>query len=184
MFTGPNFQDQFNPIPGWQVGYGTAGEAGTVELVEILFETIGPTPGLILLQWNLACTAPTTCGMWDTHFRIGGSNGTQLQNYNCIKNPTRSHGADPACWAAFLVFHVTSTAKNAMFSHNWIWIADHELDLAGKDQIDIYNGRGVLIESQGPIWLYGSGSEHSQLYNYQLSGASNIYLQLLQSETA
>ena len=136
------------------------------------------------MEWNLACTEPATCVMWDTHFRIGGSNGTQLQNYNCKKNPTRSHGADPACWAAFLVFHVTATAKNALFSHNWIWIADHELDLDGKDQIDIYNGRGVLVESQGPIWLYGSVSEHSQFYNYQFSSASNIYVQLLQSETA
>ena len=184
MFTGTNFQDQFNPVPGFRVGTGAAGERGTAEIVEILFETIGPTPGLVLLEWNLACTAPTTCGMWDTHFRIGGSNGTQLQNDNCIKNPTRSHGAATQCWAAFLAWHITASAKNALFSHNWVWIADHELDKTGKDQIDIYNGRGILVESQGPIWMYGSSSEHSQLYNYQFSGASNIYASLLQSETA
>lgn len=130
----------------------------------------------------LHCTN-NICGMWDTHFRIGGSNGTQLQNDNCIKHPTKSHGAANQYWAAFLAFHITNTAKNALFSHNWVWVADHEFDKTGKDQIDVYSGRGILIESQGPIWMYGSSSEHSQLYNYQFFGASNIYAGLLQSET-
>lgn len=182
MVTGDNFQDQFNPRVAFRVG--NPGEKGTTELVEILFETRGPTPGAIMMEWNLECTGPATCGAWDTHWRIGGSNGTALQNYNCKKTPTVAHGANPACWCAFLLVHFTRSAKNVLWSHNWLWVSDHELDLPGKDQIDLYNGRGMLVESEGPLWLYGSGSEHSMLYNYQFGGASNIYLGFLQSETA
>lgn len=50
-------------------------------------------------------------------------------------------------------------------------------------QISIYSGRGVLIESQGPTWLYGTASEHNVLYQYQLLNASDIYLGHVQTET-
>lgn len=50
-------------------------------------------------------------------------------------------------------------------------------------QISIYVGRGLLIESQGPTWLYGTSSEHCQLYQYGLVGASNIFLSHMQTET-
>lgn len=137
-----------------------------------------------MMEWNLEGTGPGATGMWDTHWRIGGSNGTELQLTQCMKNPTYSHGAQPECWGAFLNVHFTRTARNVMISHSWVWIADHELDIPGQTQIDIYNGRGILIESEGPMWFYGSGSEHSMLYNYQLAGASNIYFSIMQSETA
>lgn len=32
----------------------------------------------------------------------------------------------------------------------------------------------MLIESQGPSWFYGTGSEHSVLYQYQVSNAQNV----------
>jgi len=50
-------------------------------------------------------------------------------------------------------------------------------------QISVFTGRGTLIESQGPCWFYGSGSEHSSLYQYQLYKAKNIYMGHIQSET-
>ena len=53
-----------------------------------------------------------------------------------------------------------------------------------NDQISIYNGRGVLIESTQPVWIIGSSFEHSMLYNYQLAHAQNVYLSHIQSETA
>ncbi|KXT10523.1 hypothetical protein AC579_2363 [Pseudocercospora musae] len=182
MVTGPNFQDEFAPIVAFRVGQ--PGDVGTTELVEILFETIGPVPGCIMMEWNLAGAYPGAAGMWDTHWRIGGSNGTELQLTQCMKNQRVAHGASKQCWGAFMNVHFTRTAKNVMISHSWIWIADHELDLPGQSQIDIYNGRGILIESEGPMWFYGSGSEHSMLYNYQFAGASNIYFSIMQSETA
>jgi glucan 1,3-beta-glucosidase len=30
-------------------------------------------------------------------------------------------------------------------------------------ETNIYNGRGMFVESQGPVWLYGTSSEHSQV---------------------
>jgi glucan 1,3-beta-glucosidase len=45
--------------------------------------------------------------------------------------------------------------------------------------------RGFLFESQnGPIWLYGTAAEHSVLYDYQFSHASNIFMGAIQHETA
>ena len=42
----------------------------------------------------------------------------------------------------------------------------------------------MLIESQGPTWLYGTSVEHSQLYNYQIANAQNIFMGAIQTETA
>ncbi|EHL02584.1 putative Glucan 1,3-beta-glucosidase [Glarea lozoyensis 74030] len=120
MAGGNAFKDQANPKPVFRVG--NPGDTGSVEISDLIFETLGPQPGAILMQWNLA---------------------------------QASQGS-----------------------------ADHELDLGDHNQINIYNGRGVLIESsQGPVWLYGTSSEHSVLYNYQISNAANVYMALIQTET-
>lgn len=182
MVTGDLFQDQFNPVPAFVVG--APGDVGTTEISEIIFETIGPTPGAIMMQWNLAAPTQAGAGMWDTHWRIGGSNGTQLDYSNCPRDDTEVHGAPTECWATFLILHATATAKNILFSNIWQWVADHDIDLLPNLQIDIYNGRGFLIESTGPMWVYGSSCEHSQLYNYQVANAKDIYLSAIQSETA
>lgn len=42
------------------------------------------------------------------------------------------------------------------------------------NQISLYAARGTLIESGGPSWFYGAGSEHTVLYQYQLYGAKNV----------
>jgi glucan 1,3-beta-glucosidase len=48
----------------------------------------------------------------------------------------------------------------------------------------IYNGRGVLIESeQGPVWLWGTASEHNVLYNYQIANAASVFMAHIQTET-
>lgn len=76
------------------------------------------------------------------------------------------------------------TAQSSAYMENvWVWVADHDLDKISQDQIDIYVGRGVLIESQGPTWLYGTASEHCVLYQYQLSGAKDIVLGMIQTES-
>lgn len=175
------FQDPTNPQPAFRVG--NPGDTGTAEIVEFIFELRGSAPGAIIVQWNLAGTTPTATGMWDTHWRIGGSNGTLLQSSNCTKNPTVAHSVNSTCVGAFMLMHVTTTGSLLM-SNNWGWVSDHELDLTDHNQIDIYNGRGILIESQGPVWLYGTAFEHSQLYNYQIANAKDIYMGVIQSETA
>ena len=177
----PIFQNQYNPQPAFRVG--SPGDTGTVEMVEFVFETRGPAPGAIIVEWNLAGETPGATGMWDTHWRIGGTNGTFLQSSNCTKNPNFAHDANTTCWGTFMLMHVTNSASLIM-SNNWGWVSDHELDLLDHNQIDIYNGRGILVESQGPMWMYGTAFEHSQLYNYQVANAKDIYMGVIQSETA
>jgi hypothetical protein len=65
----------------------------------------------------------------------------------------------------------------------WAWTADHDLDTKSQDQLDVFAARGILIESQGPTWLYGTSSEHNVLYQYQLSGAKDIVLGMVQTES-
>jgi glucan 1,3-beta-glucosidase len=58
----PVWSDMNNPAPAWQVG--NPGDIGTVEIQDIIFETMGPTPGAILMQWNLAEDAQASAGMY------------------------------------------------------------------------------------------------------------------------
>lgn len=176
-----SFSDQTKPAPVFQIGQ--PGDVGSVEISDLIFETQGPQPGAILVEWNVGEASQGSVGMWDVHFRIGGTAGTQLQSDTCAKNPTVTAAANPSCEGAFLLLHVTKTAA-IYLENNWFWVADHELDLADHGQINIFNGRGVLIESQdGPVWLYGTSAEHSVLYNYQIANASNVYMALIQTET-
>ncbi|KAL2074490.1 hypothetical protein VTL71DRAFT_8268 [Oculimacula yallundae] len=175
------FKDQNSPKPVFQVGQ--VGDVGSVEMSDLMFETLGPQPGAIMMEWNVKEATQGSAGLWDVHFRIGGSAGTQLQSNTCSKNPTVTAPANPACIGAYMLLHVTSKAS-AYLENTWFWVSDHELDLADHNQINIYNGRGVLISSeQGPVWLYGTSSEHSVLYNYQVVNASNVYMALIQTET-
>jgi len=43
------------------------------------------------------------------------------------------------------------------YQATWIWVADHELDGDGSSNLGLFAGRGVLSESQGPVWLIGTG---------------------------
>ena len=180
MAHGDKFSDEKKPVPMLQVG--KPGEKGSVEISDITLQTKGPAPGAILMQWNLAEESQGSAGMWDTHFRIGGSAGTELQSDKCSKTPKKTTKADPECIGAFMLFHITEHASGYL-ENAWFWTADHELDLPDHNQINIYNGRGVLIESNGPVWLYGTASEHNQLYNYQLSNAQNVFMGMIQTET-
>lgn len=177
-----SFKDQANPKPVFQIGQ--PGDVGAVEMSDLVFETAGPQPGAIMMEWNVAESSQGAAGMWDVHFRIGGSAGTQMELDTCAKNPNVTNTANPDCMGAFLLLHVTQQAT-AYLENTWYWAADHSLEpAADSGQIDIYNGRGVLIESQqGPVWGFGTASEHSVLYNYQVVNASAVYLALIQTET-
>lgn len=150
LASGPAFGDEANPVPVFQVGQ--VGDVGEVELSDLIFATVGPQPGAIMVQWNVRESQQGSCGMWDVHMRIGGSAGTQLQSDKCAKNPNVTAPANPECQAAFMLLHVTSQASIYM-ENNWLWVSDHELDRSDFGQINIFNGRGVLVESQGPVWM-------------------------------
>ena len=181
MADGGSFNDSSSPKPVFQVG--NPGDVGNVEMSDLIFETLGPAPGAILMEWNVQESAPGSCGLWDCHFRIGGTAGTHLQQDTCQGNVTGSFQFNPDCSGAFLLLHLTQTST-AYIENVWLWVADHELDMAQHNQTNIFNGRGMLIESQGPAWLYGTSVEHSQLYNYQVSNAQSIFMGAIQTETA
>lgn len=86
------------------------------------------------------------------------------------------------CIAAALILRMTRSSS-AYLENVWVWTADHDLDRFSQDQIDIYAARGILIESQGPTWLYGTSSEHHALYQYELYQAKDIVMGMIQTES-
>lgn len=43
---------------------GNAGDVGDVEMQDLLFTTQGPTPGAILVEWNIKARSPGTAALW------------------------------------------------------------------------------------------------------------------------
>jgi len=166
-------------VPMLQVG--TAGQIGIAQIVGLLFSTQGPQPGAILIEWNMHDPpgAPGSCGMWDSHFRIGGAIGTNIEPSNCPADDGTSSPASQ-CTGAWALIHLTSSG-NCYMEGVWGWTADHDIDQV--NQINVYNSRGFLIESQGPVWLYGTAMEHSVLYQYNLYKAKDIFMGAIQTET-
>lgn len=79
--------------------------------------------------------------------------------------------------------HVTPRASG-YFQNVWVWTADHDLDYGTRQQINVLSDRGVLIEArEGPVWMYGTASEHQLLYQYSLVGCRNVLLAMIQTET-
>lgn len=178
MATGDYFGDPKNPKPVWSIG--EVGQSGTVQIVDMLFSHQGPVPGAIMLQWNLNSTCPGKSGLWSTHFRSGGAKGTKQSPSNCQKLTDASNRTE--CQGAFLQLHVLPFTSLYM-ENTWLWTADHNLDYPSHEQIDIFNGRTILMESQGPVWMYGTAAEHSVLYQYHFVGAKNIFVAQAQTET-
>ncbi|XP_037024340.1 probable glucan endo-1,3-beta-glucosidase ARB_02077 [Bradysia coprophila] len=172
------FQDQMNPRPVLQVGI--PGQQGNVEISDLMFATKGAQPGAILVQWNIRQGSQGGAGMWDSHFRVGGTTGSNLQVPQCPKG----QGAVRHCEGAHTLLHVTATGSG-YFENVWAWTADHDLDNhVAQGQISIYTGRGVVVESvDGPVWLYGTQSEHNVFSQYQLTNARNVFMTMIQSET-
>lgn len=81
-----------------------------------------------------------------------------------------------------MMMRITEKAS-AYLENIWMWTADHDMDKVTQDQITVYSARGVLIESKGPTWLWGTSSEHNVLYQYQLSGAEKVVMGLIQTES-
>uniref|UniRef100_A0A0W0FZR5 Rhamnogalacturonase A/B/Epimerase-like pectate lyase domain-containing protein n=1 Tax=Moniliophthora roreri TaxID=221103 RepID=A0A0W0FZR5_MONRR len=193
---GPVYSDYNNPVP--VIRAGEPGSQGILEITDIIFATVGPAAGAIVVEWNVRQPDGMNgaTGMWDTHIRLGGGRslyfsqtkhpislpeaaGTQLE----LECPADGSGGTENCFAAFLALHL-KPSSTAYLEGTWIWLADHDLDGDGVSQISIYSGRGLLSESRGPIWLLGIvGAEHHVQYQFQLVNAKNHYLGLIQTET-
>lgn len=116
MGTGSYFGDPYDPKVMVQVG--TDGDTGIVEITEMLFTVKGPTAGAILMEWNVLAAEQGSAAMWDSHFRVGGASGTDLDHNTC---PAGSFNED--CVAASLLLHV-SGAGSGYFENVWAWVAD------------------------------------------------------------
>ncbi|KZT64335.1 glycoside hydrolase family 55 protein [Daedalea quercina L-15889] len=174
MGGGPAFADVRNPKV--MVRAGEPGSRGILEISDVVFATRGPAPGAIVLEWNIHSDVQGGAGMWDSHIRYAVPAGTNLELAQCPLQPKSDQ-----CYAAFLAMHLTPQSS-AYLEGTWVWLADHDLDGDGKSQITVYSGRGVLSESQGPVWMVGT-AEHHTLYQYNLVNARDHYLGLLQTES-
>ncbi|KAL2017438.1 hypothetical protein VTK56DRAFT_2094 [Thermocarpiscus australiensis] len=170
--------------PKVMVQVGNKGDIGTVEITDVLFSARGATAGAILTEWNVAAVSQGAAAMWASHFRVGGALGTDLDLSKCLKF---SNNAE--CVAASLLFRVTAQT-NGHFENVWAWVSDHDNDQSiytqpdsSSTQISIFAARGMLIESEGPSWFYGGGSEHSVLYNHLISGAKSVFMGHIQTES-
>ncbi|KAK4164601.1 glucan-beta-glucosidase [Cladorrhinum sp. PSN259] len=180
--SGYYFGDMKSPKVMVQVG--NKGDVGTMEITEMLFSVRGATAGAIMMEWNVAAVSQGAAAMWDSHFRVGGALGTDLDMSTCPKFTNKAE-----CIAASMMFRVTAQA-NGYFENVWAWVGDHDNDKtivnqpdSSSTQISVFGARGMLIESKGPSWFYGGGSEHSVLYNYLISGAESVYMGHIQTES-
>ncbi|KAK0102135.1 hypothetical protein ONS96_006099 [Cadophora gregata f. sp. sojae] len=184
--SGSAFSDASKPIPMFKVG--NEGDVGTVEMQDLILTSKGPTPGVILMQWNVQASSKGSAALWDVHVRLGGATGTQLTPAEC---PPIKTGTNPSkCQVASMLLHVTKKASG-YFDNMWLWVGDHQIDdpllndaLNNMDRISVYSARGALIESQKATWLYGTASEHSVYYQYNFYRAQNIFTTFLQTESA
>ena len=173
---GNNFGNVNNPRPVFLVG--KPNDVGVAEISELILSTSGPVPGAIMMQINMKQRQQGDVGLWDVHFRIGGSKGTDLQYGNCPQGGTYK----PECMGAHTMLHIAQTGS-AYLENVLAWVADHDLD-QDPNKVSIYNGRGILVESkEGPVWMYGTSSEHSVLYQYNFANTNNIMVGMIQTET-
>ncbi|KAG8717573.1 hypothetical protein FRC09_014054 [Ceratobasidium sp. 395] len=178
---GKKFADQEKPRVMIEVG--CEGDTKPVQMSNLVLSTRSGSGGAIVLQWNVGAPRrqKDMSGMWDVHIRLGGFTGSDIQVDNCLAT-NRDHSVKD-CTAAFLAMHLTKNAAVYM-EGGWIWTADHDLDDPLQQQIDVYTGRGVLIEScSGPVWIVGGASEHHAIYQYNLVDTKNVYLGLVQTES-
>ena len=138
MASGSNFEDIGNPHVMVQVG--NPGDVGSVEIQDMLFTTKGATSGAVLVEWNIMQSSSGSAAMWDSHFRIGGALGNDLQLEQCPKQSTTDYNTD--CIAASMLLHITSTAS-AYLENVWAWTADHDMDDPLNTMIDVYSARGT-----------------------------------------
>lgn len=46
---------------------GDPGDVGDVEMQDLMFTTIGMTPGAVLVEWNIKASKPGSAGIWGMH---------------------------------------------------------------------------------------------------------------------
>ncbi|KAI1085519.1 glycoside hydrolase family 55 protein [Whalleya microplaca] len=170
--SGDNFKDAAHPRPVVQVGQ--AGDVGVAQIQDMRFTVSDVLPGAIIVQFNVAGSAPGDVALWNSMITVGGTRGADALGDTC---------GDPSneCQGAFLGLHLAPTSS-AYVENVWNWVADHPTE-DGAGASNIAAKGGVLVEATGGTWLHALGSEHWWLYQLNLRQASNVLVSLLQSET-
>ncbi|KAL8912712.1 MAG: hypothetical protein Q9171_002345 [Xanthocarpia ochracea] len=184
MSSGSFFANMDSPQPVVQVG--ERREEGCVEWSDTIVSTQGAQPGAVAIQWNLVSSGKPS-GMWDVHVRIGGFAGSRLQLADCPTTPDVATPPAPvkkSCIGAHTSMHVATGVRGLYLENVWLWTADHDLDDANSTQTTIYAGRGLNMQADSEIWLYGTSVEHHSLYQYQLSNTRAVFMGQIQTETA
>ncbi|EKD17927.1 uncharacterized protein L3040_004467 [Drepanopeziza brunnea f. sp. 'multigermtubi'] len=170
--SGAAFTNAASPAPVVKVG--NAGEIGLAEIQDMRFTVAGILPGATILQVNMAGSNPGDVAFWNTHVTVGGAADSQV-------NTACGSGNTAGCKAAFALVHLTASSS-AYIENMWGWIADHSLDGGSAQNIAV--GRGLLVEATKGTWIAGASFEHCVLYSYNFHRAQNVFVGMLQSETA
>ncbi|PRP81499.1 putative exo-beta-1,3-glucanase [Planoprotostelium fungivorum] len=168
--SGSFFSDASNPKP--LVLVGNVGDVGTAQFVDMIFTVAQPLPGCILMRINAAGDQPGNVGMWNSFFRVGGTNGTTLLA-SCSQ-------AEP-CKAAYLQLHLTPTSS-VYLENVWGWTADHDIDNRPYLVTNVSVARGLLVESRQATWLHGISFQHHAVYQINIRQAVSIFLGLHETE--
>ena len=79
--------------------------------------------------------------------------------------------------------HITNTSS-AYLENVWLWIADHDIDdQESNARINVLVARGLLVESNKALWMYGTSVEHAVIYQYEFYKASKILAGMIQTES-
>lgn len=109
--------------PQVAVRVGAAGSTAATEISDIVFTSVSGSAGAILVEWNVGSTSQGSAAMWDSHVRLGGYTGSNIQVGNC---GTGTSHPTAACTAAYLSLHVTSGAS-AYFENVWLWTGEFDI---------------------------------------------------------
>ncbi|KAI1144258.1 glycoside hydrolase family 55 protein [Hypoxylon sp. FL0543] len=168
---GDKFKDSANPKP--VVSVGNSGDVGIAQIQDMRFTVSDVLPGAIIVQFNIAGSAPGDVALWNSLVTVGGTLGASALANAC-------GSASNECQAAFLGLHFTSSSS-VYLENVWNWVADHFTE--GSGGCNIAAKGGALVESTKGTWLHALGSEHWWLYQLNLRNAENVMVSLLQSET-
>ncbi|OTA97776.1 glycoside hydrolase family 55 protein [Hypoxylon sp. CO27-5] len=169
--SGDKFKDSTNPKP--VVSVGNSGDVGVAQIQDMRFTVSDVLPGAIILQFNIAGSAPGDVALWNSLVTVGGTLGASALANAC-------GSASNECQAAFLGMHFTKSSS-VYVENVWNWVADHFTE--GSGGCNIAAKGGALVESTKATWLHALGSEHWWLYQLNLRNAQNVMISLLQSET-
>lgn len=130
-----------------------AGGASAPQLADLILTVINANASGCVL---LDWQSGPGTGAWDVHWRM--------------------------YFAAHTLLHVHGAGAGGYLENSWAWVADHDIDT--NAQLNISNPRGVLVEgATGGFMCVGCASEHSALYQYNITGSDNVTMLFLQTES-